>query len=130
MEKYEVNVLTRKGGWKKLSEELTTESSNFGKSNKSSNQNNNLKISINDQVEHADDHSSIDLNNKFKQINEVINELQLIESKKEVLFEKLSVLEKSFDAQKQEITNILKKTTKEYELYENAINLINSIKNI
>ena len=130
MEKYEVNVLTRKGGWKKLSEELKTESSNFGQSNKSSNQNNNLKISINDQVEHADDHSSIDLNNKFKQINEVINELQLIESKKEVLYEKLSVLEKSFDAQKQEITNILKKTTKEYELYENAINLINSIKNI
>ena len=130
MEKYEVNVLTRKGGWKKLSEELKTESSNFGQSNKSSNKNNNLKISINDQVEHADDHSSIDLNNKFKQINEVINELQLIESKKEVLYEKLSVLEKSFDAQKQEITNILKKTTKEYELYENAINLINSIKNI
>ncbi len=134
MEKYEVNVLTRKGGWKKLTQDTVKSTDHTSSSEiidkKNSNKTDNLKISINSEDE-AISYNEIDDNrSRFSHINEIINELQEIESKKKILLEKLETIEISFNSKKQEVSSQLEQVKKEFDLYQKTINLIKSIKNL
>ena len=137
MENYEINVLTRKGGWKKLSqssknEELTQDS------NKKVDPNDKLSIRILDKKNNHKITSSSQNSNKtneetnlfddFQNINIIINELQNVEKEKQNLIEKLSYLENNFVKKRNDISQKLDKVKKEHELYEKTISLINSLK--
>ena len=137
MEEYEVNVLTRKGGWKKLSH-----TSGIEESQKNSNQNTTLEdalsISIKDDLNNDKITSNIEtlqntveetnLFDDFQNINIIINELQNVEKEKQNLIEKLSYLENNFVKKRNAISQKLDKVKKEHELYEKTISLINSLK--
>ena len=128
MDNYEVNVLTRKGGWKKLQQEMSSNDEKFPKiENETTSLNEeNQNITQNDKEELLD-------NNVFKNfdvLNNIINDLQNLENEKTKLVEKLNSIEASFNNKKEHISLKLDKVTKEYELYEKAIKLINSLKNI
>jgi len=137
MENYEVNVLTRKGGWKKLSQTSKNEEFNQD-SNKKADPNDQLSISILDQKNNSQITSSsknsqksneeTNLFDDFQNINIIINELQNVEKEKQNLIEKLSYLENNFVKKRNDISQKLDKVKKEHELYEKTISLINSLK--
>ena len=66
----------------------------------------------------------------FDVINGIIVELQNLEDKKTKLIEKLNSIEANFNTKKEHVSFKLDKVTKEFELYEKAIKLIKSLKNI
>ena len=137
MENYEVNVLTRKGGWKKLPQTSKNEELNQD-SNKKADPNDQLSISILDQKNNSQITSSsknsqksneeTNLFDDFQNINIIINELQNVEKEKQNLIEKLSYLENNFVKKRNDISQKLDKVKKEHELYEKTISLINSLK--
>ena len=137
MENYEVNVLTRKGGWKKLSQTSKNEELNQD-SNKKADPNDQLSINILDQKNNSQITSSsknsqksneeTNLFDDFQNINIIINELQNVEKEKQNLIEKLSYLENNFVKKRNDISQKLDKVKKEHELYEKTISLINSLK--
>ena len=137
MENYEVNVLTRKGGWKKLSQTSKKEELKQG-SNKEEDPNNQLSISILDQINSGKITSgpknskkpieTTNLFDDFQNINIIINELQNVEKEKQNLIQKLSYLENNFVKKRNDISQKLDKVKKEHELYEKTISLINSLK--
>ena len=137
MENYEVNVLTRKGGWKKLSQTSKNEELNQD-SNKKADPNDQLSISILEQKDNSQITSSsknsqksneeTNLFDDFQNINIIINELQNVEKEKQNLIEKLSYLENNFVKKRNDISQKLDKVKKEHELYEKTISLINSLK--
>ena len=137
MENYEVNVLTRKGGWKKLSQTSKNEELNQD-SNKKEDPNDQLSISILDQKNNSEitsgsknsqkSNEETNLFDDFQNINIIINELQNVEKEKQNLIEKLSYLENNFVKKRNAISQKLDKVKKEHELYEKTISLINSLK--
>ena len=137
MENYEVNVLTRKGGWKKLSQTSKNEELNQD-SNKKADPNDQLSISILDQKNNSqitsgskdskEPNEETNLFDDFQNINIIINELQNVEKEKQNLIEKLSYLENNFVKKRNDISQKLDKVKKEHELYEKTISLINSLK--
>ena len=139
MENYEVNVLTRKGGWKKLSQSSADEK--FDEKQVYDNEEDNtLSISIKDNVnkreistnpeKHNLPNEERNLFDDFENIGRIINELQNVEKEKQQLFEKLSHFESQFLKKRNVVSKKLDKVKKEHDLYEKTINLINSLKGI
>ena len=128
MDNYEVNVLTRKGGWKKLQQEMSSDSKTHIKSD-------NINFSKTEEINKITQNNKEEFldNNVFQNfdvINDIIVDLQNLESKKTILIEKLNSIEASFNNKKEHVSLKLDKVTKEYELYEKAIKLIKSLKDI
>ena len=127
MDNYEVNVLTRKGGWKKLPQEVISNDDQL-KLNTSEN----LNINVTDDA--LDDHRPEDFNNNlfesFTEINKIINRLKTVENEKNGLINELNNLMKDFETRKNSLDKKLTNIQKEKEMYDKAINLINSLKNI
>ena len=124
MEDYEVNVLKRNGGWKKLSQ--TDDVSRESKKKLSSNTETKLSINIKDNSETV----SQDIFNDLKKVNEIIKKLEALQFQKNQLFEELSILEKNFNVEKSQASQKLNEVKEKYELYEKTINIINSLKEI
>ena len=127
MDNYEVNVLTRKGGWKKLPQEVVNSEDEL-KFNSSEN----LNINVTDDT--MDDGQSEDSNNKlfenFTEINKIINKLKTVENEKNVLINELNNLMKDFEVRKNSLDKKLTNIQKEKEMYDKAINLIISLKSV
>ena len=127
MDNYEVNVLTRKGGWKKLPQEVIHETNEL-----KSNNSDNLKIDVNE--ESFDSSSDKGLNNNlfenFTEINNIINKLKNVENEKNLLINELNELMKSFEIRKNNLDKKFNNIKKEKEMYEKAINLIISLKSV
>ncbi len=124
MEDYEVNVLKRNGGWKKLSQKENAITTNEEEKIESSDDN--LSIRIKDEISSEKTNIFAD----FNEVNLIIEKLQKIENEKSELIKKLSSLEKNFSKKRSITSEKLNKVNKEYELYENAINLIKSLKKV
>ena len=124
MEDYEVNVLKRNGGWKKLSQRENTITTD--EEDKIESSDNNLTIRIKDEISSEEKDIFTDFNN----VNLIIDKLQKIENEKSELIIKLSSLEKNFTEKRNVTSQKLNKVNKEYELYEKAINLIKSLKKV
>ena len=124
MEDYEVNVLKRNGGWKKLSQKENAITTNEEEKIESSDDN--LSIRIKDEISSEKTNIFAD----FNEVNLIIEKLQKIENEKSELIKKLSSLEKNFYEKKSITSEKLDKVNKENELYEKAINLINALKKV
>ena len=139
MENYEVNVLTRKGGWKKLSQSSVDDKLEE-KQVDDNEEDNSLSISIKDNVDERKISTNPEKNklldeernlfDDFQNISRIINELQNVEKEKQQLFEKLSHFESQFLEKRNVVSKKLDKVKKEHDLYEKTINLINSLKGI
>ena len=128
MDNYEVNVLTRKGGWKKLPQEIVKED----KDTKSKNLAINVKDIDEQDLSLADKQSDDDDNlfEKFSEIRIVINKLRSIETEKSALLEELNKLEGTFQSRKKELDIKIDNIKNEYNIYQKAIDLIKSLKKI
>jgi len=128
MENYEVNVLTRKGGWKKLPQEVISSEDDL----KSSKSENFLNINVSDESLDNDTPEGLDSNlfENFTEINSVINKLKSVENEKNILINKLDELMKNFENRKKTLDKKLLNIQKEKEMYDKAINLISSLKSI
>ena len=127
MDNYEVNVLTRKGGWKKLPQEVISNKDEL-KFNNSDNLNINVTEDTLDSKNLED--SSINLFENFKEINIIINKLKTVEKEKNNLIGELDQLMSNFEIRKDSLDKKLINIQKEREMYDKAINLINSLKNV
>ena len=127
MDNYEVNVLTRKGGWKKLPQEVV-QSKDELKFNNSDNLNINVTEDTFDSNNHEDSNSNLFEN--FKEINIIINKLKTVEKEKNNLICELDQLMSNFEIRKNSLDKKLINIRKEKEMYDKAINLINSLKNV
>jgi len=127
MDNYEVNVLTRKGGWKKLPQEVLHEETEF-----KSNNSDNLNINVTEDSLDASTQDNLDANlfENFTEINDIINKLKTIENEKSVLINELNELMKSFEIRKNSLDKKLTNIQKEKEMYDKAINLIISLKRV
>ena len=138
MDNYEVNVLTRKGGWKKLPQEVIVNkeemNSNETKDNKESQFNNsdNLNIHVTDDTldSHNPENFSNNLFENFTEVNNIIKKLKTVEKEKNILINELNELLKDFQIRKYSLDKKLANIEKEKEMYDKAINLISSLKNI
>ena len=128
MDNYEVNVLTRKGGWKKLPQEVISNEDNL----KSRNSESFLNINVSDDSLDHDNVEDFDGNlfENFTEINSVINKLKSVQNEKNVLINKLDELMKNFENRKKNLDKKLLSIQKEKEMYDKAINLISSLKSI
>ena len=127
MDNYEVNVLTRKGGWKKLPQEVI-ENKDELKLNISDNLNINVTEDNFDSKDLEDFNSNLFEN--FKEISSIINKLKTVEKKKNDLIGELNELMKNFEIRKNNLDKKLTNIQKEKEMYDKAINLIISLKNV
>ena len=128
MDNYEVNVLTRKGGWKKLPQEVVKsekrdniieeESMDVGEFEKQE-----LPLS----GEQSEDDKLFE---KFSDISVIINKLKSIESEKSNLLDQLSRLEETFKSRKKKLDIKIDDIKKEYVIYQKAIDLIKSLKKV
>ena len=124
MEDYEVNVLKRNGGWKKLSQ--TDNVSRASKKKFSDNTETKLSINIKDSSETV----SKNIYNDLKKVNEIIKKLETLQFQKNQLFEELSLLEKNISVEKSQTSQKLNEIKEKYELYDKTINIIKSLKEI
>tara|TARA_B100000575_G_C23031522_1_gene593866 strand:+ start:264 stop:680 length:417 start_codon:yes stop_codon:yes gene_type:complete len=137
MDNYEVNVLTRKGGWKKLPQEVVTNNEEFNL-NRSNNEelkhNNSDNLNINVTEDSLDSHNSENFNNNlfenFTEVNNIIKKLKTVENEKQKLISELNALMKEFEIRKNSLDKKLININKEKEMYDKAINLISSLKNV
>jgi hypothetical protein len=127
MDNYEVNVLTRKGGWKKLPQEVI-ENKNEPKFNNSDNLNINVTEDTFESKNLEDFNSNLFEN--FTEINIIINKLKNVEKEKNNLIGELDQLMSNFEIRKNSLDKKLTNIQKEKEMYDKAINLINSLKNV
>ena len=127
MDNYEVNVLTRKGGWKKLPQEVIPSKDEL-KFNNSDHLNINVTEDTFDSKNHEDSNSNLFEN--FTEINIIINKLKTVEKKKNDLIGELDQLMSSFEIRRNSLDKKLINIRKEKEMYDKAINLINSLKNV
>ena len=127
MENYEVNVLTRKGGWKKLPQEVIPSKDEL-KSNNSDNLNINVTEDSFDSKNYEDSNSNLFEN--FTEINIIINKLKTLEKEKNNLIGELDQLMSNFEIRKNNLDKKLVNIRKEKEMYDKAINLINSLKSV
>ena len=128
MDNYEVNVLTRKGGWKKLPQEMS-------KDEKKDDIDNNLSIEVKDINEDEfsvknENSNSNNLFEKFSNINSIIKKLKSLETEKNELLIQLDNLEENFEARKNKLDLKIDDIKKEYDLYGKAIDLIKSLKKV
>ena len=127
MDNYEVNVLTRKGGWKKLPQEVIK-----NKEELKLNVSDNLKINV---TEDSFDSKNIENSNSnlfenFTEISSIIDKLKTVQKEKNDLIGKLNELMKNFEIRKNNLDKKLTNIQKEKEMYDKAINLITSLKNV
>ena len=127
MDNYEVNVLTRKGGWKKLPQEIIQNKDEL-KLNISDNLNINVTEENFDSKDHEDSNSNLFEN--FTEISSIIGKLKTVEKEKNDLIDELSELMKNFELRKNNLDKKLTNIQKEKEMYDKAINLIISLKNM
>ena len=127
MDNYEVNVLTRKGGWKKLPQEVIQNKDEL-KLNISDNLNINVTEDNFDNKNHEDYNGNLFEN--FTEINSIINKLKSVENEKNVLINELNNLMKDFEIRKNSLDKKLTNIQKEKEMYDKAINLIISLKSV
>ena len=127
MDNYEVNVLTRKGGWKKLPQEVIPSKDEL-KFNNSDNLNINVTEDTFDSKNIEDFNSNLFEN--FTEINNIINKLKKVEKEKINLIGELDQLMSNFEIRKNSLDKKLINIQKEREMYDKAINLINSLKNV
>ncbi len=126
---YEVNVLTRKGGWKKLPQEVKTKDTQT--KIPSSNISDNLNINVTDEsFENINEETENNLFENFTEINAIINKLKEVENQKYSLLQELDTLKKKFETRKDSLDKKLTNIHKEKEMYEKAINLIFSLKKV
>ena len=127
MDNYEVNVLTRKGGWKKLPQEVLSD-----KNELKANDTDNLNINVDDDHFNNKDLENSDSNlfENFTEINHIIKKLKTVESEKNILINELDKLMKNFQARKDSLDNKLTNIQKEKEMYDKAIDLILSLKSV
>ena len=126
MDKYEVNVLTRKGGWKKLPQEIIPSNDELKFNNSD-----NLKINVTEDTFDSKklEDSNSNLFENFTEINIIINKLKTVEKEKNNLIGELDQLMSNFEIRKNSLDKKLINIQKEKEMYDKAINLINSLKN-
>jgi len=127
MDNYEVNVLTRKGGWKKLPQEVIQNKDELKLKNSD-----NLNINVtedNFDIKNLEDHNS-NLFENFKEISNLIDKLKTVEKEKNELIGELNELMKNFEIRKNNLDKKLTNIQKEKEMYDKAINLIISLKNV
>ena len=127
MDNYEVNVLTRKGGWKKLPQEIIQNKDEM-KLNISDNLNINVTEDNFDSKNNEDFQSNLFEN--FTEINSIIDKLKTVEKEKNDLIAELNELMKNFELRKNNLDKKLTNIKKEKEMYDKAINLIISLKNV
>ena len=127
MDNYEVNVLTRKGGWKKLPQEVIPSKDEL-KFNNSDNLNINVTEDTFENQKIEDTNSNLFEN--FTEINTIINKLKTVEKEKNNLIGELDQLMSNFEIRKNSLDKKLINIKKEREMYDKAINLINSLKNV
>ena len=127
MDNYEVNVLTRKGGWKKLPQEVIQNKDEL-KFNNSDNLNINVTEDNFDSKNLEDFNSNLFEN--FTEINSIIDKLKTVEKEKNDLIGELNELMKNFEIRKNNLDKKLTNIQKEKEMYDKAINLIISLKNV
>ena len=127
MDNYEVNVLTRKGGWKKLPQEIIQNKDEM-KLNISDNLNINVTEDNFDSKNNEDFQSNLFEN--FTEINSIIDKLKTVEKEKNDLIAELNELMKNFELRKKNLDKKLTNIQKEKEMYDKAINLIISLKNV
>ena len=127
MDNYEVNVLTRKGGWKKLPQEVIQNKDEM-KLNISDNLNINVTEDNFDSKNNEDFNSNLFEN--FTEISSIIDKLKTVEKEKNDLIAELNELMKNFELRKNNLDKKLTNIQKEKEMYDKAINLITSLKNI
>jgi hypothetical protein len=126
MDNYEVNVLTRKGGWKKLPQEVIE-----NKNDLKFNDTDSLKIKVTEETfDNNDKNSSSNLFENFTEINDIINKLKTVENEKNELINELNDLMKNFEIRKNNLDKKLTNIQKEKEMYDKAINLIISLMNV
>ena len=127
MDNYEVNVLTRKGGWKKLPQEVITNKEEFKLNNSD-----NLNINVADDILDNGNSENFDNNlfENFTDVNNIIKKLKTVENEKSNLINELDELMKVFKNRKYSLDKKLINIQKEKEMYDKAINLINSLKNV
>ena len=127
MDNYEVNVLTRKGGWKKLPQEVITDKEEFKLNNSD-----NLNINVADDILDNGNSENFDNNlfENFTDVNNIIKKLKTVENEKSNLINELDELMKVFKNRKYSLDKKLINIQKEKEMYDKAINLINSLKNV
>ena len=138
MDNYEVNVLTRKGGWKKLPQEVIVNkeklNSNETEDNKEVKFNNsdnlNIKVTEDNLEGHDPENFSNNLFENFTEVNNIIKKLKTVEKEKNILINELNELMKDFQIRKNNLDKKLTNIEKEKEMYDKAINLISSLKNI
>ena len=138
MNNYEVNVLTRKGGWKKLPQEVNfkKEELNLNKSDNNQefqlNNSDNLNINVADDT--LDSIKPENLNNNlfenFTEVNNIIKKLKNVENEKNILINELNELMKNFEIRRNSLDKKLISIQKEQEMYNKAINLISSLKSV
>ena len=138
MDNYEVNVLTRKGGWKKLPQEVVSrkEELNLNKSDdyQETHLSNSDNLNINVTEDTLENHSPEDFKNNlfenFTEINNIIKKLKTVENEKNILINELNELMKGFEIRRNRLDRKLLNIQKEQEMYDKAINLISSLKNV
>ena len=126
MDNYEVNVLTRKGGWKKLPQEVIP-----SKDELKFNNSDNLNINVTEDTFESKnlEYSNSNLFENFTEINNIINKIKNVEKEKNNLIGELDQLMSNFEIRKNSLDKKLTNIQKEKEMYDKAINLINSLKN-
>ena len=111
----------------KLPQEIINEKNEL-KSNSSDN------LNINVAEDSIDESKQEDFNNNlfenFTEINKIINKLKTVELEKNVLINELNNLMKDFEIRKNNLDKKLTNIKKEKEMYDKAINLIISLKNV
>ena len=126
MDNYEVNVLTRKGGWKKLPQEVI-----HNKDELKLNNSDNLNINVTEEnFDNNLEHSNSNLFENFTEISNIIDKLKTVEKEKDELIGELNELMKNFEIRKNNLDKKLTNIQKEKEMYEKAINLIISLKKV
>ena len=127
MDNYEVNVLTRKGGWKKLPQEVIQ-----NKEESKLNITDNLKINVTEDNFDSKRPEDFDSNlfENFTNISSIIDKLKTVEKEKNDLIGELNELMKNFKIRKNNLDKKLTNIQKEKEMYDKAINLITSLKNV
>ena len=127
MDNYEVNVLTRKGGWKKLPQEMISNNNELKLKNSD-----NLNIDVSEDTFESKNPEDFNTNlfENFTEINNIINKLKTIEKEKNSLISELNELMKNFETRKNNLDKKLSNIQNEKEMYDKAINLIISLKNM
>ena len=127
MDNYEVNVLTRKGGWKKLPQEVIQNKDELKLKNSD-----NLNINVTEDNFDSKNHEDFDSNlfENFTEISNIIDKLKIVEKEKNELIGELNGLMKNFEIRKNNLDKKLTNIQKEKEMYDKAINLIISLKNV